>query len=260
MTKLWIPLLLAPASTWAQSAIAPPQLGFVEDAAHALRPLYGMAGSFVLGPSVAAGVVSEAFSGTLGLLKTESALVAFDSEGKPLGSVSVGGGPAFFAFSPNGSAALAYIVSDSALVSWRGSAFETCSFGRQGTRTDHVLAIALPNPAEASLIVERGDTLWRQQIPLVARGTFSQSALIGVRAPLLELPTGDLVYSDDDGIVVRRPDASEAHIAASLPRSFSLQQMNQAWAQLADLASSARFAIRVTAGHEGYYRLPESGQ
>jgi hypothetical protein len=259
MTRLWIAFLLA-ASAWPQSAITPPQLGFVEDAGHALRPLYGMAGNFVLGSAVAAGVVSEAFSGKLGLLKTESMLAAFDSQGKLLGSVTVTSGPALFAFSSSGAAALAYIPSDNALIGWRGGGFETCFFGRATLRTENVLAIAMPDPSEAALIVERDGTLWERQISLGDAGVFSQSALSGVRAPLLALPSGDLVYEGDDGIVVRRPDASEVHIAATLPASFSLQQMNQDWVQVADLASSARFAIRITPGNESYYRLPEAGR
>jgi len=79
-------------------------------------------------------------------------------------------------------------------------------------------------------------------------------------APLLALPSGDLIYPGASGIVVRRTDASEVHIAASLPASFSLQQMNQDWVQLTDLNSNVRFAIRTTPGREGFYQLPESSR
>ena len=75
MTKI-AALLLASAGAWAQPAIAPPSLGFVEDSARSLRPAYGLAGNFILGPSVAGKIVSEAFSGSIGLLKTDSSLAA----------------------------------------------------------------------------------------------------------------------------------------------------------------------------------------
>ena len=266
MRKLLITaLFLSPASVWAQPAIAPPRLGFVEDSTRALRPAFGVSGSFILGPSVtlanAAGqIVTEAFSGSFGLLKTDSSLAAFNSQGKILGSIDAAPGPAFFAFSPNSATALAYIASSKALIEWRGTAFAPVLVPRDQPGADTVLSLAFPSPFEATLIVQRNGGLWEVHIPLGSAGALSQNALPGVHAPLLALPSGDLVYSDAAGIVVRRPDASEVHVTASLPASFSLQQMNQDWVQLTDLGSSARFAIHATPGREGFYRLPGSGQ
>ncbi len=269
--KMLTALFLLSASVWAQPAIAPPRLGFVEDSARALRPAYGLAGNFILGPSVILGsstgskIVSEAFSGSIGLLKTDSSLAVFDSEGKLLASMDVAPGPALFAFSPSGVTALAYIASGNALVEWRGSAFVPVSLNYEPVRADAVLAIAFPTPFEASLMVQRNTVhghgeIWEVHLPLGTAGTVSQNALIGVRAPVLALPEGDLVYPEAGGIAVRRTDASEVHIEAALPVSFSLQQMNQDWVQLTDLNSNARFAIHTTPGREGFYRLPESSR
>ena len=245
-------------SAWAQSAIAPPLLGFVEDSASALRPAYGVSGNFILGPSVASKIASVAFSGSIGLLKTDSSLAAFDSAGHLLASLDVASGPALFAFSPAGTTALAFIASSNELVEWRGSAFAPLEFHDKEVAASAVLAIAFPTPFEASLIVQRKDTVWELNVPLGAVGIGSQKALIGVRAPVLALPSGDLVYRDAAGIVVRSPDGSDVHIAAPLPQSFSLEQMNQDWVQLTDLNSSKHFAIHTAAGREGFYQLPES--
>jgi hypothetical protein len=254
MIKAWIvALCLTPPIAWTQSAIAPPQLGFVEDSAHTLRPAYGVAGNFILGPAVAKNILSEAFSGSFGLLKTDSSLAAFNSQGKLLASVDAAPGPALFAFSPGGSTALAYIASSNALVEWSGSAFVPVSVNI----SDTVVSIAFPAPLKASLLIQRGDTIWRLSFPLGTAGASSQNALIGLHAPVLALPSGQLVYRDTGGIVIRSTDASEIHIGASLPASFSLQQMNRDWVQLSDLNSSRRFAIRATAGREGFYQLPE---
>jgi hypothetical protein len=261
MTKTWITVLcLLSAGTWAQSGIAPPQLGFVEDSASALRPAYGLAGNFILGPSVAAKIVTEAYSGSFGLLKTDSSLAAFDSQGKLLATMDAASGPALFAFSPTGSTGLAYIASSNVLIEWRGSAFAPVSFNYEPASGDAVLAIAFPSPSEASLIVQREDAIWQLNFPIGQGGSASQNALIGVHAPVLALPSGDLVYSDTGGIVIRRTNNSETHIAARTPASFSLQQMNQEWVQLTDLNSPGRFAIRTTPGREGFYQLPESSR
>ena len=140
---------------WAQSSLAPPLLGFVEDSASALRPAYGVSGNFILGPPVASKIASVAFSGSIGLLKTDSSLAAFDSKGNLLASVDVASGPALFAFSPAGTTALAFIASTNQLVEWRGSAFARLEFNDQEVAASAVLAIAFPTPFEASLIVQR---------------------------------------------------------------------------------------------------------
>ncbi len=250
MTKNWITAcLLAPAAAWTQPAMAPPQVGFVQDGPRSLRPAFGLAGNFILGPAVGGKIVSEAFDGTFGLLKTDSSLSAFDARGKLLATMDTAPGPALFAFSPDGVTALAYIAASKALVEWRGSSFVPVSVSNDAIE-DIVLAIALPATEEAALVVQRKDVVWK-----LSRS--SQTALMGVHAPLLVLPSGDIVYDAASGITIRRTDASEVHIAASLPLRFSLQEMNREWVQLTDLRGSARFAIRTTPGRESFYRLPD---
>ncbi len=229
----------------------PPQLGFVEDSARSLRPVYGVAGNFILGPSVAGQVISEAFSGSLGLLKTGSSLYAFDPEGRLLASLEVASGPAFFAFSPGASTGLAYIASNNSLLEWRGDGFTSISLN-DDIATQTVLAIAFPTSSQVSLLVQRNDTVWQLNV-----GSISETALPGVHAPLLALPSGDLFFRDTGGIVIRRPDGSEVHVPATLPVNLSLQQMSREWVQLTDLNSAARFAVRTTPGREGFYQLPE---
>ena len=206
---------------------------------------------------MAGNIVTAAFSGSIGLLKTRSSLAAFDAQGKVLASMDAALGPALFAFSPGGTTALAYIASSNTLVEWLGSAFAPVSLNDQEIMAQSVLAIAFPTPFEASLLVQQNDTIWELHLPLGGSGDVSQNALVGVQAPLLALPSGDLLYRDTGGIVVRRTDGSEVHIAASLPARFSLEQMNQEWVQLTDLAGGARFAIRTTPGRESLYQLPE---
>jgi hypothetical protein len=243
------------ASAAAQSAIRPPQLGFAGVGDGTLRPVYGVAGNFIMGASIAGQggggkVISHAFSGSLGLLKTDSTLAGFGGHGQVLATMDAAAGPALFAFSPDGLTGLAYVPGSNKLVEWKAGQLVTMPFHSElGT----VLAVALSNAFEPSLIVQRNDGIWEVT-------SASQKALVGATAPVLALASGDLVYSDATGIVVRKPDASEVHVAAQLPAKFSLQQMNSDWVQLSDLATARRFAIRVLAGREGFYQLPEAGQ
>ncbi|HTW64486.1 MAG TPA: hypothetical protein VME17_07720 [Bryobacteraceae bacterium] len=255
--KFFAITLLSLSTLAAQTAIRPPQMGFAAAADGSLRPVYGVAGNFILGPAAAANVLSQAFSGSLGLLKTGSTLSAFDPQGHVLASIAVTDGPALFAFSPDGVTALAYVASSNTLIEWSGAKFSTVPFQPEA---DNILSIALPNAFEAALIVQRGDELWEVRLPLTHDQAASQQALPGLTAPVLALASGCLVFRDAGGIVLRQPDNSEVHIPAQLPASFSFQQMSSDWIQLADAATARRFAIRITPGREGFYQLPEAGQ
>jgi hypothetical protein len=256
MKQLFIAILLA-AGAAAQTSIQPPQLGFTASSGGSLRPVYGIAADFILGPSVAGSVLSQAFSGSLGLLKTTSTLTAFDAQGRMLASIDTAPGPALFAFSLDGVTALAYLASSNMLIEWAGNKFEILPYRPE---PDTVLAIALPNAFEASLIVQRSDGIWQVQLPFTRSRMTSQKALPGVTAPVLALASGHLVYTDSAGIVLRKSDNSELHISGHLPAAFSLAQMSSDWVQLSDLASPKCFAIRLTPGREGFYQLPEAGQ
>jgi hypothetical protein len=247
MQRLLIASLLVVASACAQPGIRPPHLGFAGNADGTLRPVYGVAGNFILGPSIAGRVISQAFSGSIGLLKTESTLAAFNGQGQVLASVDAAEGPALFAFSPDGLTALAYVPSSNTLVEWTAGGFSTEPFRPE---PDVVVAIALSTSLEASLIVQRNDGVWEV-------GPVSQRALVGVTAPVLALASEGLVFSDANGFVLRNPNGTEVHIAAPLPARFSLQQMAGKWLQVSDLDTGRRFAVRVASGREGFYRLPQ---
>jgi hypothetical protein len=264
LRRAWIPqliLLLPAAIASAQPEVSPPQVGFIEDGARALRPVFGIASNFILGTPVAANVVTQVFSGSLGLLKTGSSLTAFDPQGTPIASVDAEPGPALFAFSPARDTALIYLPSSNSLIEWRGGRFASVPVDCPGTRGSAVLALAFPNPFEALFIVEKrvfrgaGD-LWEMRLPLNPPGIPSQKALPGVRAPVLVLPSGDLVYSASGTLTIQRSDASQVQIAGRVPARFSLQQMSRDWIELADLEGSDRFAIHIAPGQERLYRLP----
>jgi len=236
--------------------LSPPQVGFLQDAANSFRPVYGIAGNFLPGDPVAGGVVSAAYSGSYGLIKTSSAVIVTDRAGLLAASNSQPDGPALFAFRRSGEPALAYMPAANALLAWDGATFHPVPFDLT-IAASAILSIAAPNPSQATIIVQRDDGLCDVRIDLATGDLVAQTALPGVAAPALMLANGDLVYADGNGIMLRKRDGSEQHISAQLPASFALQQMGDGWIQLRDLGSSRQFAIRVTQNREQYYQLPE---
>jgi len=250
MKALLVTLSMTPVAMWAQ--LAAPQVGFIQDSANELRPVYGLAGNFVLGDASAANVEAISFSGSFGIVKTTSALVIVDRQGQVVASQDAAAGPALFAFSRNAAPALAYLPNANVLLQWSDGVFQQVPLDPPTT----VLSIAAVDAGQAALILQRDDGLWDVRILLSSGEVISQTALLGVAAPALMLATGELLYGDANGIVVRTPDGSEKHIDAQLPTTFAFQQMGDGWIQVRDLATQQQYAVRLTDGKEQFYALP----
>ena len=243
-------------SVWAQ--LAPPRVGFIQDSHGQVHPLNGLAGNFLVGGAASTGVVSAAFSGSFGLLKSATALTVIDQKGHALAKVAAPPGPALFAFSADGDPALAYFEHTNALRVWDGHRFQPVELDAASLAAKAVLTIAAPNSSLATLIVERDDCLWELGVRIASGRVVSQTGLPGVTAPVLMLASGELVYRDTHGVVLRWPDGSEKHIAAHLPRSLTFNQMAEGWVQVTDLATGRLFALSTQSGRERYYLLPEA--
>ncbi len=250
-------LLGMTAAGWAQSTLGPPRLGFIQDHDE-VRPVNGIAGNFLPGKESANGIVSAAFSGLFGFLKWDGVLGVIDKQGRQIAKVSAPAGPALFAFSEDGSPVFAYLEHNASLQVWDGHRFQPAELNAAALRATSVVAVAAADSKLATFIVQREDGLWALSIRLATGAMVSQIALPGVAAPVLLLATGDMVYRDTHGVVVRHQDGSEKPIAVHLPKSVAFSQMGDNWVQITDLATGRLSAVSVQPGHERYYLLPEA--
>jgi hypothetical protein len=260
------PLLIFPAflmiaqAAWPQAALAPPQVGFIQDGHRRVRPVNGLAGNFLLGSARSRGVISAAFSGPFGMLKSESALVVTDRQGRTIAGMDAPPGSALFAFSADGFPALVYFPETNEFRVWDGQTFQPAAPDASSLRYQTVLTIAAPNSAAAAVVIESEDGLWELTIQLATGAMVSKMFLSGVTTPALLLAGGGLLYRDAQGVVVRRQDGSEMRVAARLPKSIAFGQMAADWVQVTDLATGRLFAISIRPDHERYYALPEVRQ
>jgi hypothetical protein len=232
----------------------------MRDAADSLRPVYGIAGNFLVGDPVAIRIISAAHSGSYGWVKTSSTVAVIDKAGAIVATSTVADGPALFAFTRTGEPALAYLAASDQLLTWKAGAFTAVFFDAAILAANRVLAITAPDSGHAAMIVQRDDGLWDVRVQLATGEIDAQATLLGVTAPVLMFASGDLVYSDADGIVLRKTDSSERHISVRLPASFAFQQMGEGWLQLQDLAGGQQFTIRIAQNREQSYQLPEVDQ
>jgi len=252
MKAFLLALSMAPVTMLAQPSLTPPQIGFIQDSGNALRPVNGIAGNFVLGDSTVGNVEAVSFSGTFGILKAYSTLSVVDRQGQVVATQDAPAGPALFAFSRAGTPALVYLPEANVLLQWTDGVFQPVPLDPQM----NVVSIAAIEASQGAFILQRDDALWDVRIRLSTGEAISQTALAGVTAPVMMMATGDLIYADTNGIVVRKADGSEKHIDAQLPPAFGFRQMGDGWIQLRDLATQQQYAVRLTDGKERFYALP----
>lgn len=248
MNNFSLTLFLAMLTASAQPGLAPPRLGFIAAADHSLRPVLGLSGNLLLGSPAAEGVSSAGWSGSFGLIKTSSSLMAFDPS-HTLASIDAVPGPALFAFSASGSPAFALLPQSGVLYAWTGETFQTAPF--QADLLDgKPLAIASPQAGVVSLIVQREDGLWLIQPD-------RQSALPGIQPPVLLQNDGTVLYVDKTAIVIRNAAGNERRIETGISIS-EMHWMGSGWLHVLEATTTRQFAIRITPGSETITQLPEA--
>lgn len=238
-----------------QPALAPPQIGFAQDSSGAVRHVLGVVGNFSLGDSIGGEVVSSAFSGSVGLAKTDSAIFIFDQNGLVTYHSEAPAGPALIALADNGESALIYMVGDGSLVHWSGQALARVPLDPNALGGE-VLSIALPSPAYASLLVSRGAAIWFVRVSLASGSIETERAIPGLASPALLLNDGSIVFSDSGRVTLQRADSTQVHFDVRLSNSGSLRQMGAGWIQTRN-SGGHQFAIRTQKGREQLYQLPE---
>src|SRR5579864_2698828 len=160
---------------WAQTVLTAPQAGFMQDASHSLRPVYGIAGNFLLGDPVAVEVISAAYSGSYGLIKTDSAVAVIDKTGSIAACVAMSDGPVLYAFATTGEPALVYLMAANTLLAWNSRAFDVIPFDPAILGAGAIVSLAAPDSGHAALIVHRDDGLWDVRVQLATGEIDSQT-------------------------------------------------------------------------------------
>lgn len=234
-----------------QPAITPPQLGWVRDAHTGLRPVTGIAANFILGDSVTDGVISSAFSGSFGIVKTDASLSVLDRDGQTVFRMDADSGAALFAFSDDGAPAFVYLAQSQTLFKWNTDRLEPALFNPD-LFNGSVQSIASPARDRAAAVVKREDGLWLVDLDL---GT--QTLLPGIEGPVLLRNNGSLLYAGEQGLMLRQAGRSEQPFDSSIAVA-TFEMMGKDWVHITERDSSRHFAVRLESGREQIYQLPEA--
>lgn len=252
MRRRLLAFVLFASAAIAQPAIAPPLAGTVRDSSGNLHTVIGVAGNFVVIDSGISNVLSAAFSGSAGLVKTGSELLVLDATGQIAARYDApGSGRALFAFDASGAPALAYY--SGALFRFDNNELKPIDW------TGEAVSIALAGPQSASAIVRRNGQLWNVRLTLSTGDIQNETAIGDVVGPLLLLPDGRLLFTRDSSIVVRESSGVERLVPAGFEIDF-FEQMGRDWIAVRESAGGRLFALRITPQDLSLYQIPEVTQ
>ena len=238
-------LLFCCAAALAQPAIRPPDVGTIRDSSGSLYTVTGIPGNFIAAEAGISGIISAAFSGSAGLLKTDAELVVMNAKNEVIERWTAPAGPALFAFDLTGAPALAYYSG-----ALRGLGPKPTHFNLDGD----VLSVAAAGP-DAAAIVRRGDCLWSLRIALDS-GTVGETLLPNISGPVFLLAGGGLLFTRESDIVLRGEGGAERTINAPFAVQ-AFESMGKDWIAIRESGGDRLFALHVTARALELYQVPE---
>jgi hypothetical protein len=234
--KRTLPLFWA-ICAWAQSGIEVPAIGALVDPSGALRPVEGVAGSFLLGPATMSGVLSAACSERLCLAKTDSKILSAtgEADGPP--------GPVIFGI--GGSAAIVFFPQTRTFVRWQNDSLDPLDWAVDG----EVLSIRLRGP-DGEIALRRDGNVW-----IVRPDGAVVDWIAATTGPVLLLADGVLLATGNE-IILRRPDWSEVRF--ELTGAVSITAMGPRYAAIH--TGDAAYVLRTESGRESLFLLPANTQ
>jgi hypothetical protein len=221
----------------AQSGIQVPSIGAVVDASGALRPVQGVAGSFLLGPATVPGVLSAACSQRMCLAKTDSKILS------ATGETNAPPGPAVFDL--DGSA-IVYFPKARTFARWHDDSLDPLDWATDYWKDAGEVLSILVRGGETEIAVRRDENVW-----IVHPDGSVVDGIHHVSGPVLLLKEG-LIYATPDELVLRHSDASEVRF--ELMGADSISALGPRYAAI--YAGDAAYALRTEPGSEKLFQLP----
>lgn len=134
----------------AQTAVSVPAIGMVRDGDGSVRPVLGTAGNFLTGDAVATGVVSAAFAGVSGFIKTDSELLVVDEQMHVIAHYDAPPGRATFRFSVTGRPAVVYYADTGTSLDLGETPDDNAM---SVTAADHTLFVRAPGGTERRIAI-----------------------------------------------------------------------------------------------------------
>jgi hypothetical protein len=255
MRNLILLMALGAGGVWAQ--LTPPLAGMSLDENGAVRPLYGVAGNFVLGDLRLSDVQSLAFAGPSGLAKTADSLVLLDPDGQITQTWPAPAGPALCGFNRAGMPSLCYFRDAGQWWTWFSSGpkpIEAPSINGVVLAVSPLTAGNGPG-SRARLLLSREDGIWLAALTLDS-GNVSLDRWLATGPVAASLTSdGKPILADGSDLLLPDPQTGDQRIALPAPAS-SIDLLGAGWLRVGQPDGAPPLAVRLTDGDSKVFRIP----
>ncbi|MCL4854580.1 MAG: hypothetical protein KJZ78_24735 [Bryobacteraceae bacterium] len=252
MKKAFLLLVMAVCLASGQS-LDFPTLGYIL-AGDRVAPLFGVAGAFSIGEPQYSDVLSAAFSGRAGLLKTAGEVLVLDSKGRMTASVATPEGPALFAFSAQGFPGGALFPAAGEIYLFQDA--EVTRIAAELPAGEPV-ALGVSDSGTVTVLLDRDGGLWKSRLS-IASGQFETAEFVPeIQAPAVFLPGGSILGKTEEGLVILHSEKARQPIPLHF-RPSAIERIGSGWLLL-QADSGARYGIRLDQP-EHLYELPGGPQ
>jgi hypothetical protein len=252
MRRAFFCLLLTAGMMNAQGPLVPPVVGLLHRADGALRPLFGVRGNYLLGDRISEDVESAAFAGSLGLIKTSTALILAGPGGEPVARYTTSPGPAILGVSNSREEAAAWLPASGELVVWSGGR----RVATQRAALDRVVAVAPAGGDSVLVAVAEDGGVRLLNLRRRRRMTLEREFLPGLQAPVWIDSGGSVICAQGNQLYYRDPHGA----GATLPLGHRLTAIepvaDEVWRLVLEAPAATDLLLVLRGGTPTVYHLP----
>lgn len=236
-----------------QAQVHAPQAGVVRYTDGSVRTVYGVPGSFVVGPIWSADAIAISFSDQAGLIAEPGAIRLLSAAGAEIGKYTTRESAPVLSVEGSAQTAIVWLPEQEAILRWNGTSFERFTLA-QGAIPGPVVSLSALGKNEAELLISQNGTAARITISLGEESTIlSVDAVPGVSGSVLSFGPL-LLLRDEDGITLESPNGLR-HVWA-LPPDVVAEHMSSHWLHLQSRGTKQDWALELDLAHPDLLLLP----
>jgi hypothetical protein len=230
-----------------------PQAGVVRCVDGSVHPVYGVPGSFVVGPAWSAGATTISFSDQAGLVASTGAIRLLSASGAETGRYATSEAAPVLSVEGDAQSAIAWLPEQQAIIRWNGTSFDRFALP-PGSIAGRVASLSVLKKNEAELLVYENGAPTRTTISLGQQSSVRDIETVpGASGPVLAFGSL-LLFRDKSGITLESPNGLRRTLP--LPPDVAAERMSSHWLHLQSRAARQDWALRLDAAHPELLLLP----
>jgi hypothetical protein len=230
-----------------QAQVHAPQAGVVRYADGSVHPVYGVPGSFIVGPAWSVRAIAISFSDQAGLVTEAGAIRLLSASGAEIGKYASSEAAPVLSVEADAQSAMAWLPEQQAIIRWNGKSFDRSALP-PGSIAGPVTSVRAVGKNEAELLVFENGAASRITISLGQQSSIRNiESVPGASGPALGFGSL-LLFRDKGGITLE--NANGLRRTLPLPPDLTAERMSSHWLHLHSRDARQDWALHLDAHAE----------